>query len=219
MRSMRLLAVAVLAVVLALSSAQNAFAATELAYDDGTAESAASPLVGGLVAVRFSLPTGWSAAKLLTARYYIEFGPSIFRVHVYGSTWTTELCCTPPLDVTPSATGWFDVDLTAYNIVVSGDFHIAAEWLATGIPGIGADSSSFPAWRSYYKNPGGDWTGGWGINLMIRADVDQPAIGAPVGGFMEPVNKLAVLAPYLALFGLVATAVVVVAAPWKKPGN
>jgi hypothetical protein len=38
-----------------------------------------------------------------------------------------------------------------------------------------------------------------------------PALPAgPVGGFMEPVNKLAVLAPYLALFGVIATVSVVV---------
>ena len=39
----------------------------------------------------------------------------------------------------------------------------------------------------------------------------------PVGGVVEPVNKLAVFAPYLALFGVVATIAIVVAAPWKKP--
>jgi TolB protein len=37
----------------------------------------------------------------------------------------------------------------------------------------------------------------------------------PVGGFMEPVNKLAVFAPYLALFGVMAVVVVV----WKKREN
>ncbi len=37
---------------------------------------------------------------------------------------------------------------------------------------------------------------------------------APVGGFLEPVNKLAVLAPYLALFGMVAAVAVVF---WKRP--
>jgi TolB protein len=41
----------------------------------------------------------------------------------------------------------------------------------------------------------------------------------PVGGFLEPVNKLAVFAPYLALFGMVAVVAVVVAAPWKKTHN
>jgi hypothetical protein len=44
-----------------------------------------------------------------------------------------------------------------------------------------------------------------------------PAVG-PVGGFMEPVNKFAVFAPYLALFGVLAV-IVIAAAPWKKRGN
>jgi len=43
-----------------------------------------------------------------------------------------------------------------------------------------------------------------------------PSVGAPVGGFMEPVNKLNVFAPYLALLGLVAAVAVVVAKPWKR---
>jgi hypothetical protein len=34
-----------------------------------------------------------------------------------------------------------------------------------------------------------------------------------------PVNKLAVVAPYLALFGVVAAVAVVIVAPWKKPEN
>ena len=45
-----------------------------------------------------------------------------------------------------------------------------------------------------------------------------PATGSPVGGFMEPVNKLAVFAPYLALFGVLAVVVVAVT-PWKKREN
>lgn len=45
-------------------------------------------------------------------------------------------------------------------------------------------------------------------NVMIRAPVEQP--GAPVGGFVEPVNKLAVLTPYLALFGIVAAVAVTI---------
>jgi hypothetical protein len=39
---------------------------------------------------------------------------------------------------------------------------------------------------------------------------------APVGGFMEPVNKVAIAAPYLALFGVVAVAAILV---WKRPDN
>jgi Tol biopolymer transport system component len=43
-----------------------------------------------------------------------------------------------------------------------------------------------------------------------------PLMGAPVGGFIEPVNKLAVFAPYLVLFGVLAV-VVIAAVPEKKP--
>ena len=41
-------------------------------------------------------------------------------------------------------------------------------------------------------------------------------VGAPVGGFVEPVNKLAIAAPYLALFGVIVAVAVVV---WKKREN
>jgi hypothetical protein len=44
-------------------------------------------------------------------------------------------------------------------------------------------------------------------------------LGSPptsVGGVLLPVNKLAVLAPYLALLGLVSAATLVAVAPWKK---
>jgi len=70
--------------------------------------------------------------------------------------------------------------------------------------------------------------GGLGDDIVTVADgkiVDQggpgspsPATvtGTPVGGFLEPVNKLNVLTPYSALLGLVATVAIVVAAPWKK---
>jgi WD40 repeat protein len=41
-------------------------------------------------------------------------------------------------------------------------------------------------------------------------------IGAPVGGFLEPVNKLTVFAPYFALFGAIAAVAVVFVKPWKR---
>jgi hypothetical protein len=49
--------------------------------------------------------------------------------------------------------------------------------------------------------------------------VDPSAPSVPVGGVVMPVNKLAVFAPYLALFGLVAAVAVVIAKPRKKPEN
>ena len=69
-----------------------------------------------------------------------------------------------------------------------------------------------------------DWNGGGPAPSAI-ANVDYVSITvyydpppvAPVGGFMEPVNKLAVFAPYLALLGVLAV-IVIAAVPWKKRG-
>ena len=219
MRSARLLAVAVLAVVLAVSSVQNAFAATELKYDDGTAEDYFYLSTGGVAAVRFSLPTGWSSAKLLTAEYYIYYYSGIaFRVRIFNSGGVTELLL-PPLDVTPSATGcvqcWFSVDLGSYNIVVSGDFYVAIEWKSDALPWIGRDTSS-SAGPSYMVG-----LVGWeqlGFNLMVRAVVDevtQPE-PAPVGGFVESVNTFALLSPWVAVIGLVGCIGTVVVVAKKR---
>ena len=56
---------------------------------------------------------------------------------------------------------------------------------------------------------------GWAMGGKILQYSDSPR---PVGGFIEPINKLTIAAPYLALFGLAAVVVVAVA-PWKKRGN
>jgi len=194
----------VLVALMVLASSQVVFAATELAYDDDDPDSSVTMEAGRYLAVIFSLPDGWSSARLLKARYYI-YSLTAFRVHIFGSDGVTELL-TPPLDVTPSGTGWFDVDLTAYNIVVSGDFLIAIEYETQWNPPIGLDLTA-PDARSVYDPPGT-----WHLQVdprgdyMIRAVVEQ--VSRPVGGVLTPVNKLTVLVPYLALIGLVGAVTV-----------
>lgn len=196
-----------------LSLTQNAFAATELFYDDGTAETGSSSFAGSMLGVKFSLPAGWSAAKLLTARYYIYGAPNTFRVHIYlpalFSLPLTDLI--PPLDVTPSATGWFSVDLSSYGLVVSEDFYIALEFLVDGQPFLGHDTSSPNAGHSYYGQVSTGFYQNAALNLMVRVEVDQ-VIDFAVGGVITPVNVLDVLSPYLALIGLfgVVTAAVAI---------
>ena len=199
-RSFRLLAVAVLAAVLALSSAQNAFASVELAYDDGISNGLIIPVAGGSVAVRFSLQAGWSGAKLVTARYSLSLGVGVnsFTVYILDQDQATDL--TPPFTVTPSANGWFDVDLTAKSITVTRDFYIVLTNVnGAGLPALDIENTPPISLRSWGK-PGAVWLLNAFDNLMIRAVVDPifPS-GAPVGGFVEPVNKLTVFAPYLAL--------------------
>jgi hypothetical protein len=55
------------------------------------------------------------------------------------------------------------------------------------------------------------------ISTYDTLDTSQPI--APVGGYIEPVNKLSIIEPYLTLFGLVATIAIVAAASWKKSEN
>jgi len=114
---------------LTLSSLSNVQAQTWLFYDNGFSGQfgfAGKPFV----AVRFSLPSGWLNAKILTARYYATGGPGSldFRAHVFGSDGITPLLPSPIL-VSPSTFGWVDVDLSSYDIFVSGDFYIAMEQL------------------------------------------------------------------------------------------
>jgi outer membrane protein assembly factor BamB len=175
MKSTRLCAVAVLLVaVLMLSSALNAFAivSTELAYDDGSSEGAFLPNVGVSDAVRFSLPALWSSARVLTARYCIGLslpGVNSFTVRILDDDRATDL--TPPFTATPSAGGWFDVDLTAKNIIVTRDFYVVIKNVnGMGYPAISVDYTAPISGRSW-----GDGMGYWmqfdTVNFMIRAVV------------------------------------------------
>jgi hypothetical protein len=56
---------------------------------------------------------------------------------------------------------------------------------------------------------------GW-VHVAVALQALPPTRGAPVGGFLEPVNKVAIAAPYLALFGVIGAVAVVY---WKRPDN
>jgi hypothetical protein len=59
-----------------------------------------------------------------------------------------------------------------------------------------------------------DGSDGYSFDEYLNANVHQTVRITPVGGFIKPVNKLGIFAPYLVL-GL-AVLTVVVAASWKK---
>ncbi len=225
-RSFRLLAVVVLAVVLALSSAQNAFAATELAYDNGTTFGGLGTVFGGVL---FSLPSGVVSGALRYVRWQVGAGIIPFTIHITGPDHVTELPGSPIILPGPGLppgigcpVGWtacYGYDLTSLNIVVTGDFYIILECPAcspthdNGVPLSG---------RSFWGASLLGLTTALGFNFLIRVDIDPTypsTTGAPVGGFMEPVNKLVVFAPYLALFGVIGAVTVVVVKPWKKREN
>jgi hypothetical protein len=147
---LKLLAILLLALSIGLpiQMATMASTSTELAYDDGEPENLSGGGAGSYQAVRFSPPTGWPSARILSVSYYIGKPGAPFKAHIFGSDGAAELL-TPPLEVKPTAIGWFNIDLTTYNIVVSGDFYVAIEYEAYDSPGIGWDGSR-PDDRSYY---------------------------------------------------------------------
>ena len=218
-RSFRLLAV--LAVVLALSSVQNAFATVELAYDTGSYGGVVN--VSAYVGVRFSLPSGVSSARLRYVRWADNRPDWLTTIHITGPDHATELSGSPIalLANDPAGTGcpagWgvcYGLDLTSYGIVATGDFFVI----------LNKDGGSVRE-DDDLSAPGRSYTGGSLLtmissgnlrNFLIRVEID-PWLITPVGGVVEPVNKLAVFAPYLALFGIAAAAVAVVF--WKKPDN
>lgn len=156
-------------------------------------------------------------------------GPRTFKANIWGSDGTTQLLV-PMITVGPlplNFVGWYDVNVSSKNIIVSGDFYVGFTGNTPNPVLVGADTED-RAPDSYSGGPvgytGPSWTS-WGsvFHLLIRVEVDQPApppfsTTGPVGGFMEPVNKVAVLAPWLGVIGVVGciSAVVVIAKKRKK---
>jgi len=215
-RSTTLIAVSALAVVLVLSSPQSAIAATWIVYDNDTRGASSEDNCSG---VRFSLPGGVTSAHLLAVRFQSnEVGDDV-DVWVTGSDHFTPLV---PVVHTHSLAppAWLQLDVAGHPIV-SGDFYVIVCAVGGGPPHYAVlDTSGF--------NYEGRSVSGTGLldltipadsNFLIRAEID-PIGHVAVGGVLIHANKLAILAPYLALFGVIAAIIsVVLVAPWKKPDD
>jgi hypothetical protein len=220
MRSATSLVFAVLMMIMALSSTLNAYAVAELLYDGGVEESYDCPSQNAWRAVRFVFADfGLSGSrKLLTARFYqsaVETAHDQVELHVLNSDGSGDWPGSTPVTFT-TITGWNDISLSGQNIIVSGDFWIAYKWLGQfQAPCLALEYSAVDG-RSFNGSPG-SWTVDSSYDYLIRAVLDSPTGGTPVGGFVRPVNKLLVLAPYLAMFGLIGVAAVVSAKRRKNP--
>lgn len=176
--------------LLAVSSAQNVFASTEIAYDDGTPASALGP---ACLAVRFTV--GFQA-RVVGIRFYPTVAVS-GTAYVTGPDHVTILTSFPIVGVA----GWQTISIPSPP-VVSGDFYVAIQ---PAYPGSIAYDAADTYGRSYIGSDlaglapftGGDW--------LLRALVDPVSVPA-VGGIVIPSNNLAVLAPYLTMIALVAIA-------------
>jgi len=138
-------------------------------YDDSGNEGYTFESAGEMVAVRF---TQLFLGTLKKARFYIDrlsySPPDTFRVHVMDGNLVDLIT---PFSQEASSTGWFEVDLSSYNVSVHKDFYIGVEWPNDYYPCIGEDGSN-PDERSF------DWNGtAWKIttwsDYMIRAVVES----------------------------------------------
>ena len=138
---------------------------TELAYDDGTGSEDASWEAGKGFAVCFSPPAG--QVKVVRARYYL-YDPRPIEVHVWDYAAHNNLIT--PFTANTTAEGWNDVDLSAYNIVVSGDFCLGFLHLEAYRPTLGSDFDP-PIYGRSYEVDGAYWQQQVGKDYMIRAVV------------------------------------------------
>ena len=176
-------------------TALTVFEREDIAYDDGTAEAAASPweqVTGGMVAVRFTPPP--DAARLVEARYLISRGgdpTAPFLVRVFA--WDAALG-EPSVDllgqaVEAAATAGatvVTVDLSDQDIALDGsDFVVGMEWtVAPGLRGQSAQllstDTDAPDGRSYWRfATNGQWksmleVSGADADLMIGVTVEVP---------------------------------------------
>ncbi|MEE6451686.1 S8 family serine peptidase [Gottfriedia acidiceleris] len=170
----------------------------EIGYDDGTPEySVAQWEAGGGYAVRMSLPAGETRGIVTSGSFMFDtsFGKT-FKVAVYdasGEGGSPGKIIAGPFNGTANkeAGKWTVVDLSAQQIVVTGDFYMVfiQDSMAPVSPAIMLDKNNpILAKRSWWFVKGGPFTlanKDFG-NMMIRATVKQEAL-APV--ITSPVNN------------------------------
>ncbi len=148
---------------------------------------------GDIAAVRF---TPVVTNKLLAARiYFYNCRDDTVRIHVMDAErrdLITPFDQTPKFEKTYITSGWFDVDLSDYNLTVNSgtDFYIGMEWITKGKPVLGAGWVRLQPYdpiddRSWVWN-GTDWTNIAKEDYTIRAIVGVPKASSTITCSVSP---------------------------------
>jgi hypothetical protein len=201
MRSARLLAVAVLAVVLVACSFRPALAFIDpqgiIVYEVTTNNDATTVFHFTVFSnpIEFTVTGGsqWSSdGKGLVV------GSHIIRQTVPPGWVLTGISCNYGADVVSAGAGVF----------AAGSLGVASYGPQFAEPQYDLADHSVTLYID---------TGFWPVCTFT--DAPAPVAAAPVGGIVEPVNQLAVVGSYFALAGLIAAATVVAVVFWKRPDN
>lgn len=148
----------------------NTVTKVELLYDDGVAEISFNSAANSVAAVRFSIS---SEIQLLMLEYWISARGkekmNKVNVHVLDATFRSVYF----REVTPSP-GWFVVDISDANVVVSGDFYVGFQWTNDGPPYLGVDRTPPYNRRSYLGSIGSPGMPKENENYMIRVFASAP---------------------------------------------
>jgi len=151
----------------------------ELSNDDGTAEAFDFNHTFGRAAnfAKFDA-SGQGALKIVSAKFYLKLtGEPSSPIDVFVWDFERNRLLLEPHRVTPQGLteGWFTVDLTPFNLMVSDEFYIGVAWPELTMPALlGVDLSS-PQGSSYVVIvPDDIFIPVANSNMMIRAVVEKP---------------------------------------------
>jgi len=184
--------------------------------DDNGTKSGIHNVSGNHFAVKFTLPNG-QIHQILKISFYIYANPTItFRAHIYSSDGQSNLFTA---EATPVGTGWFDIDVWGYFIMVTGQlssptFLVTIEYMSNDGPEIGYDGyPTYLYWCSLEGTPGHWQDVGDTGNFMIRAQTEKMSFKEklPSDTPKQPVGLtfLLLVMPLLLIPALAAAAVLV----------
>jgi hypothetical protein len=140
----------------------------ELTYDDGVAGFGIAVAPPGMAAVKFS---AGSLVKVEKLRFFVWGAQRDMRVHILDNRFNSVYS-----RLVIPGDGWLEVDISAENVFVSGDFYIGWQWITEGPngPWLGFDVGFPHHQHSYIGVPAGiPQPAESDIDLMIRVVVRQ----------------------------------------------
>lgn len=115
-----------------------------MAYDNGNADFGFTCNKDCIASVRFTVS---SEVRILRLRFYLWGDRIAARAQVLDASFRSIFS----KQFTPSTTDahWEEINISAADVRVTGDFYVGFQWLTAGLPWLGAEKTPPIAGRSY----------------------------------------------------------------------